>query len=93
MRHQLFYSLLLCSSFTLANEPNEPDGPINASVRVPSQPYQSPLKAYQPSAPAALGSWRKANDVVREVGGWKVYLREAQAEDIKPSPTPQHQHK
>jgi hypothetical protein len=90
MRHHLFYSLFLCSSFTLANEPNQP---IDASVRVPSQPYQSPLKAYQPSAPAALGSWRKANDVVREVGGWKVYLREAQAEDIKPAPAPEHKHK
>jgi hypothetical protein len=80
MRHHLFYSLLLmCSSVAVASEP------LAVTTRVPSQQYQSPLKGYQPSMPGTVGSWRQANDVVREVGGWKVYLREAQAEDPKPS--------
>jgi hypothetical protein len=89
MRHQLFYSLLLCSSFAIASEP------LDSRTRVPSQQYQSPLKGYQSSAPGKVGSWRQANDVVREVGGWRVYLREAQTEEVKPSeataaPHPQH---
>ncbi len=80
MRHYLSYSfLLICSSVAAASEP------IDIITRVPKQQYQSPLKGYQPSAPVAVGSWRQANDVVREVGGWKVYLRESQAEDPKPS--------
>jgi hypothetical protein len=80
MRHHLFYSLLLmCSSVAAASEP------LDVTTRVPNQQYQSPLKGYQPSMSGTVGSWRQANDVVREVGGWKVYLREAQAEDPKPS--------
>jgi hypothetical protein len=80
MRHHLFYSfLLMCSSVATASEP------LDVTTRVPNQQYQSPLKGYQPSMPGTVGSWQQANDVVREVGGWKVYLREAQAEDPKSS--------
>jgi hypothetical protein len=80
MRHHLScFFLLICSSVAVASEP------IDVTTHVPNQLYQSPLKGYQPSAPGAVGSWQQANDVVREVGGWKVYLREAQAEDPKPT--------
>jgi hypothetical protein len=80
MRHQFLYSFLwICSSVAVASEP------LDVTTRVPNQQYQSPLKGYQQSTTGTVGSWRQANDVVREVGGWKVYLREAQAEDPKPS--------
>lgn len=40
-------------------------------------PYQSAFEGYQPfAADTSVQDWRRSNDTVREVGGWRAYARE-----------------
>lgn len=39
--------------------------------------YRSPLSTYQPFEDADPLDWKEANDRVGEIGGWRVYSREA----------------
>jgi hypothetical protein len=60
-----------------------------AQTEIPIR-YQSPLKSYkriiadppneETSKDKKSSTWVKANDTVREVGGWRVYLRQSQSE-------------
>lgn len=66
--------------------------------------YQSPFAGYQRFDAPAVGNWRQANDTVRDIGGWRSYLREAQgspsvdpakpgkATDNAHAPHPHHGH-
>lgn len=42
--------------------------------------YQSAFDNYQPYAAPAIGSWKQANDTVKEIGGWRTYAKEATEE-------------
>ncbi|MGE5318727.1 MAG: hypothetical protein ACM3KD_00970 [Hyphomicrobiaceae bacterium] len=44
----------------------------------PAQTPPEPFLHYQGWRDEPLQDWRKANDRVREIGGWRNYLREAQ---------------
>ena len=45
--------------------------------------FESTLSTYKPMTDQKLGSWREANDTVTRIGGWRSYLKEAQAPDAK----------
>lgn len=59
---------------------------------LPSLGYESAFGRYRPFAEQPLTPWREANDVVRRVGGWQAYAREAQSAasgaDSAPSASP-----
>lgn len=54
---------------------------LAASVAAGAQtaaPYSSAFEGYRPFSADEVGDWRKANDTVREIGGWRAYAREIQ---------------
>jgi len=56
--------------------------------------FKSSFSEYVPYSEQSIESWREANDRVGEIGGWRVYAREAQqtrAQD-KPEASPSHAH-
>lgn len=52
--------------------------PAVADSPTTSTQYQSPFKDYRPLGDDKRTPWRDANDEVGKIGGWRVYLREAQ---------------
>jgi hypothetical protein len=52
---------------------------VAATAGAPTQPqpFQSALDAYRPYTDEPTGDWKKANDEVGRIGGWRAYLREA----------------
>ncbi len=40
--------------------------------------YRSAFEGYRPFEAADVQDWRKSNDTVREIGGWRAYAREIQ---------------
>lgn len=67
MRNALFRRLLLCACLL----------PAGAAVPAWAEPA-APFKNYQGWRDAPVQDWRAVNDRVGEVGGWRVYAREAQ---------------
>jgi hypothetical protein len=41
-------------------------------------PYRSAFEGYRPFQAGEVQDWRKSNDTVREIGGWRAYAREIQ---------------
>lgn len=62
-----------------------PPDPSDPAAIVAPTAFASPLAAYRPWAPPATKSWREVNDTVARIGGWRVYLREAQQPDPAPA--------
>lgn len=56
---------------------SKPD-PLDPFARVPVLRYESALKSGKTAGDDKPVSWRDANDTVTRIGGWRVYLREAQ---------------
>lgn len=52
--------------------------PTAADSPAPPAQYKSPFKDYRPLGEDKRIPWRAANDEVGRIGGWRVYLREAQ---------------
>ena len=50
--------------------------------------FASVLSRYKPMTDQKLGSWRDANDTVTRIGGWRAYLKEAQAPSATTAPMP-----
>jgi hypothetical protein len=50
--------------------------------------FDSVLSRYKPMTDQKLGSWREANDTVTRIGGWRTYLKEAQAPGVMESAAP-----
>lgn len=71
----VFYAAAFAASFAANAQMVAPERarPIPAA---PSSPYNSAFEGYRPFSPAELGDWRKANETVRDVGGWRAYARE-----------------
>lgn len=49
--------------------------PLAPRLSVPE--YRSPLSAYKPYQESDSPGWKALNDRVGEIGGWRVYAREA----------------
>ena len=56
---------------------SKPD-PLDPLARVPVLRYESALRSGKAAGADKPVSWRDANDTVTRIGGWRVYLREAQ---------------
>lgn len=68
--------------------------PAAASLRAPSE-YRSAFEGYQPYNDEKIRSWKEANDRVGNIGGWRVYAKEAQESSapgaaVKPDPHAGH---
>lgn len=49
--------------------------------------YRSAFEGYRRYSDEPVGSWRQANDTVRQIGGWQAYARESQVpQGASPSP-------
>lgn len=52
--------------------------------------YRSAFEGYRRYSDEPVGSWRQANDTVRQIGGWQEYARESQSpQGTAPSPKPE----
>lgn len=79
--------LCLATNFAVAQaSTSRPAGvPPAASAAAPKAKslsilgYESAFERYLPFAEQPLTPWREANDVVRRIGGWQAYAREAQS--------------
>ena len=49
-----------------------------AAAEGPRPAYRSAFDGYRGFTDQPVGSWRKANDGVGRIGGWKAYARESQ---------------
>ena len=48
--------------------------------------YQSSFQNYQRYSASEIQAWRQANDILKDIGGWREYAKEiAQEPDTKPS--------
>lgn len=54
--------------------------PATASPSARGSTYRSAFEGYRSFAEQPLTLWREANEVVKSVGGWQTYAREAQGE-------------
>ena len=61
--------------------------PADPSAQVPAAAYRSPFADYRILGDEAVGNWRKANDEVGRIGGWREYARDAQDTGSKPGPS------
>ena len=59
--------------------------PIDASTAVPATPHRTALTGYRRLTDEPPRGWRESNDTVTRIGGWRSYLREAQAPETKAS--------
>ncbi len=57
--------------------PARPD-PLDPKATVPALRYESSFEHYRNLGREKTVPWREANDTVARIGGWRVYLREAQ---------------
>jgi hypothetical protein len=67
--------------------------PAAAESPTPAMQYKSPFKDYRPLGDDKRIPWKAANDEVGKIGGWRVYLREAQegnkaAPEVAPAAAP-----
>lgn len=75
----IYSGLVLLGTLALAPASAAPPDPADAALVVPPTVYRSAFEGYRPNREQAVGDWRKANDEVARVGGWRAYAREAQA--------------
>lgn len=64
----------LAASLPLAAQPAASYPAPAASAAAPA--YQSAFEGYRPFEDGKVQDWRKSNDTVREIGGWRAYARE-----------------
>jgi hypothetical protein len=53
----------------------------SAASTAPSVTYRSVFEGYRGYSVQPVGSWRRANDTVGEIGGWRAYARESEADE------------
>jgi hypothetical protein len=68
-------------SAALAQDAPSRADPSDPKASVPATVYRSSFKDYRPLTQPGPDNWREVNDTVGRIGGWKVYLREAQQPD------------
>lgn len=75
-RTLLFGAAVLVASTPLAAQTAAaPPVPATGSI-APS--YSSAFNGYRPFDAGQVQDWRKSNDTVRDIGGWRAYAREMQ---------------
>ena len=70
-----------------AIKPTAKADPLDPQASVPALIYQSPFTQYRSLGSQELISWREANENVARIGGWRVYLRQAQ-QPVEPQNKP-----
>ncbi|WP_341237741.1 hypothetical protein [uncultured Limnobacter sp.] len=61
--------------------------PAHAETAAPQLEYQSAFEAYQPYNDPEIKNWPNANQLVDEIGGWRVYAREPYEKTENSKPT------
>ena len=61
--------------------------PAHAEPAVQVLEYQSAFEGYQAYSDSEIQNWPKANELVEEIGGWRVYAREPYEDKAKEQPT------
>lgn len=88
---------VLAASLSLAVQATTPAPPTGVDPK-----YESAFEGYRPFTESKIQDWRKSNDTVRDIGGWRAYAREingdgeapaAKAADQEPSVKPHLEHK
>ena len=72
--------LLVVSGVGAQSVPTRPD-PSDPKAVVPVAKYQSAFSSYRNFRDEKLNDWAAANDTVGQIGGWRVYAREAQGKE------------
>ena len=55
--------------------------PGDSQTVVPVAKYQSAFSSYRNFREEKLNDWTAANDTVGQIGGWRIYAREAQGKE------------
>ena len=76
--------LLAALAWASAQAQPRPD-PADPKAAVPELRPRSALAGYRRLSDDPPADWRAANDTVTRIGGWRSYLREAQAPEPKAS--------
>ncbi|MDP3819880.1 MAG: hypothetical protein Q8R33_00245 [Burkholderiales bacterium] len=58
--------------------------PLDPNASIPALSYRSSFEPYRRMDDGKPISWREANDTVARIGGWRVYVREAQQAEPTP---------
>lgn len=69
---------MLATSVTGA-QPARPADPADPRAEVPPLRHASALERFKPLTTEPLQDWRAAHETVARIGGWRAYLREANA--------------
>lgn len=84
----LFARGVLLAALAWASAPapaqSRPD-PADPKAAVPELRPRSALAGYRRLSDDPPADWRAANETVTRIGGWRTYLREAQAPEPKAS--------
>lgn len=76
--------LLAALAWPAAQAQSRPD-PADPKAAVPELRPRSALAGYRRLRDDPPADWRAANETVTRIGGWRSYLREAQAPEPKAS--------
>lgn len=71
--------VLACAS-TVAHSQTAPkvkDEKLTNTTEAPIVQYKSSFNDYVPYSEQSIESWRKANERVDQIGGWRAYAKEA----------------
>ncbi len=78
---QLGWLLALVTGLAAAQTPTPLQPTADPAARITQLRYESALGDYRPYADAPLRSWPEANAQVQQIGGWRAYAKEGQADE------------
>ena len=61
--------------------------PVHAETPAQELEYESVFEGYQAYSAPEIQNWPKVNQLVEEIGGWRVYAREPYEEKKEGKPT------
>lgn len=89
MRTGLTALVAFIATQALAQTTTVPLDPNDSKVAVPPVNYRSAFANYRTFRDEKVSDWKSANDAVGQIGGWRVYAREAsQPEPVAVPATP-----
>lgn len=56
--------------------------PAWAAAQATAPAFRSAFESYQPFTDQEVAPWKRSNDTVGEIGGWRAYAREAAAPEV-----------
>lgn len=59
--------------------------PKTAQGMAQAAPYQSVFGGYRAYTEEPVANWKAANNTVANIGGWRAYAKQAQADDATPT--------